>query len=230
MDFPTRRPTRTAAITSPNRRTRRLSADPGPGQAQVPSRVSRPGERASIDENAISTTTSLRVRRSSAAGYSLLELLITVSVLGILVAGAGNGLGDTMARKQLAKAAQAVEQELQLARRESAKRDTNLVVSFATGASWCLGTDVAACDCTTAADCGVGEVSATAFSDAVSMSAASFSGVPSVTMDRIRRTVSSSGTVDLQTTSGRDLRVEVLATGRTRLCSPSDNMTGYPSC
>jgi type IV fimbrial biogenesis protein FimT len=135
-----------------------------------------------------------------------------------------------MTRKQLVGAAQAIEQEIQLARRETKKRDADLVVSFTTGTSWCLGVDAVSCDCNTASDCGVRELTAEDFSDRVLLNAADFSGAASVTLLRIRGVASASGDVDLQTTSGLELRVRMLATGRTHLCSPSDNVIGYPSC
>jgi len=163
-------------------------------------------------------------------GFTLIELLFAVSLLGILIAGASHSFGETMTRKQLVSAAQAIEQEIQLARRETKKRDADLVVSFTTGTSWCLGVDVATCDCNTASDCGVRELTAADFSDRVTLNAVSFSGIPSVTLQRIRGVASASGEVNLQTTSGLDLSVRLLATGRTRLCSPSDNVIGYPKC
>ena len=68
-------------------------------------------------------------------GFTLIELLFAVSLLGILIAGASHSFGETMTRKQLVSAAQAIEQEIQLARRETKKRDADLMVSFTTGAS-----------------------------------------------------------------------------------------------
>lgn len=172
----------------------------------------------------------LTFSRYKCQGFTLIELLFAVSLLGILIAGASHSFGETMTRKQLVSAAQAIEQEIQLARRETKKRDADLVVSFTTGTSWCLGVDTGSCDCNTALDCSVRELTAADFSDRVTLNAANFSGIPSVTLQRIRGVASASGEVKLQTTSGLDLSVRLLATGRTRLCSPSDNVIGYPKC
>jgi len=174
--------------------------------------------------------TEYRTFRSSSAGFTLIELLVTVAVVVILATAATSGFGTVVERKHLVAATNAIDQELQLARRETRKRSSNLVVSFATGASWCLGIDTASCDCTTASDCSIKELAGATVAKGTSMSAATFSGASFFTIDRVRGTVSSTGNVDLQTGSGLDLRVELMATGRARLCSPSDNLVGYPSC
>jgi type IV fimbrial biogenesis protein FimT len=169
-------------------------------------------------------------RRWKSRGFTLIELLFAVSLLGVLITGASHSFGETMTRKQLVSAAQAIEQEIQLARRETEKRNADLVVSFTAGASWCLGVDTASCDCTTSSDCSVRELTAADFSERVSLNTVSFAGATAFTLQRIRGVASASGVVDLQTTSGLDLRVRLLATGRTHLCSPSDTVIGYPSC
>ncbi len=169
-------------------------------------------------------------RPSLSAGFSLVELVITVSLAVILLTGAASSFSNSIARKQLVQAAQALQSELQLVQREAAKRNTSLLISFATGASWCSGIDVTTCDCTVASDCAVRELSAASVGGDVTMSAANFSGASSVTIERVRGFASSSGNLDLQATSGANLRVELLASGQTRLCSPSNNLIGFPSC
>lgn len=163
-------------------------------------------------------------------GFTTLELLMTLAVMAILAAATAHGFSGVSARKHLVGAAQAVEQEIQLARRESAKRNTDLTLSFSSGASWCLGVAEAPCDCTVAGECAVRVLESSALGGDAALTGVDFDGASSVGIQRVRGVLTTSGNADLGTASGLGLRVDVLASGRTRLCSPTGNVVGFPSC
>jgi len=167
-------------------------------------------------------------KRSS--GYTLVELLISVVVSGVLVTSAVAGINSGLERKQLIHAAHAIESDLRLVRQEALTTNTNMVVSWDAGTAWCYGIDTSTCNCSTTSDCGVKEVSGATLAPRVSVTDATFSGASAVTFDRVRGMADSSGNIDLQGSSGLDLRVELLASSRTRICSPSDTIAGYPAC
>ena len=61
------------------------------------------------------------------------------------------------------------------------------------------------------------------------MASAAFGANSFTGFSRIRGTATA-GQVNLLTSAGFDLRVVVSTRGRVRTCSPSHNVTGYPSC
>jgi prepilin-type N-terminal cleavage/methylation domain-containing protein len=165
-----------------------------------------------------------------ARGFTLVELMVTVAVAAIVTAAAASSFSAAAERKALVRAAEAAEAELQLTRLEALKRNTALAVSWYGGEFWCYGIDTGTCDCKTASDCSIKEVAGSSIVRGIFLNSVSFSGASSVLFDHIRGTASSAGQVDFQTPSGLDLRVELTASGLTRICSPSNGVMGYPSC
>ena len=165
-----------------------------------------------------------------ASGYTLVELVLTLATSGVLLTSAVGSINTGLERKQLIHAAEAIESDLQLVRQQALTTNTSMVVSWNAGTAWCYGMDTSTCNCVTTSDCGVKEVSGATLAPRVSVTDATFSGASAVTFDRVRGMADSSGNIDLQGSSGLDLRVELLASSRTRICSPSDTIAGYPAC
>src|SRR6266480_3132072 len=94
-------------------------------------------------------------------GITLIELVITLTVLGILALAAIPSVITFVQNHRLASTADQLAVMLQYARSEAIKRNTNVYVSFTSGDNWCYGIQTgSACDCTNASNCNLGAVSA----------------------------------------------------------------------
>lgn len=88
-------------------------------------------------------------------GFTLIELLFSMVLLGILLAVAVPSVVDMVTRSRLKGAAEELFLNLQWARSEAIKQNTNFTVSIRTGAAWCYGFNAGAafCDCSVAGAC-----------------------------------------------------------------------------
>lgn len=89
-------------------------------------------------------------------GFTLIELMITITVLGIIVALALPGFKSILDGRKLVGAADNLYAALQYARSESIKQNTDIQFQINTGV-WCYGIDDngANCDCNNPASCTV---------------------------------------------------------------------------
>jgi type IV fimbrial biogenesis protein FimT len=85
-------------------------------------------------------------------GFTLVELLIVVALIGVLAALGAPAFTKMMERGRLRGAAEGVFSDLQLARTEAIKRNAEVWVTFSSAApttNWCYGMRLAsACTCT----------------------------------------------------------------------------------
>ena len=182
-----------------------------------------------------------RLRASS--GFTLVELVVVLAVLGILAVWAVPSFDDFRVRARVRGAATNLFTDLQFARSEAVQKNAPVVVSFSTGSSWCYGIHEgnAPCDCTSAAPgaCSIKRVTSADY-PTVAVSQAQFtsnSGTATSYFIDPRRGQSVdaagspvAGNVVFSGPGSRQLRGDLNAVGRVRLCSPSGSITGYPTC
>ncbi len=192
-------------------------------------------------------------------GFTLVELVVSIAVVGIIIALAVPSFSDMIERKEVGGAAEAVYEQLQFARSQAVKRSTPMLVDFnANGTDWSIGiTDkMAGCD---AED--------TSGSDACTVDYDNDSGTADNIVMRIQgsdfRNITMSqatafaGSVDNCTTTSAEqgcfgfvrglartgqynfvsankpytLQVQMNVLGRVKICVPSgDSVVGYDDC
>lgn len=173
-------------------------------------------------------------------GFTLIELLIAIAVLGILLTLAVPAFNGFLERHRLKSAVEAAYGDLQFARSEALKRNTEVRVTFtaaAAGTPWCYGLkdEGADCDCNEtdsgAADyCEVGgapQIVSGADYPGSDLSGITFTS--NVTTFEPRRGTASGGTVTFSSDQGAySADITVSSLGRIRICS--DDPLGYPGC
>ena len=172
------------------------------------------------------------MNRQKNTGFTLLEVMIVVAIIGILAAIAVPSYQDMIERNKLKQAVESLKSDMQFARTEAIKRSQNVVVSRTTGntGAWCYGLNVAAtCDCTTANACSIKTVSGADFSNVVNMDSATTNNS---TFNFRRGTIGAEGVTF--STSKYAARVVFSDVGRVRICTPAvsgkTGLSGYPAC
>lgn len=175
--------------------------------------------------------------KSYQLGVSLVELMVTLTVVVILLSIAMPSFTNIRDEKRLRAAAEAVYAYLQFARSESIKQDRNLIVRVKPGdgsssLSWCLGiSNSADCDCDSPGNCLFGPagsqeektLKSNLFPD-ISI----FSNKANIAFDSRRGTNLNAGTITLTGVNSASIDLIHSRRGRIRMCS--DTIRGYPSC
>ncbi len=204
--------------------------------------------KACMARNNKQSTRNRRIR-----GVSLLELLIAMAILGIIISVAMPSMAGFTVNSRLLSAAEQIHGHLQQARSESVARNAIVYVNFsasgtttwtygmslATGCTLATTTPATAGACVITVDSGDGDLLDTAdrvlmrfpstdYED-VTMAIASFSSGTQIVFNPVRGT-SSSGQINLTSSSGRQMRVAVSLLGRVEICSPGGSVKNYASC
>ena len=172
--------------------------------------------------------------------FTLIEMIVTVSVLAILAAIAAPSFLNTLEKRRVVGAAEQLYADLQYARSEAIKGNRSVGVNFTvTGDEWCYGLDdtpaATECNCTTGVGCTVDTVTKVFKSDGyrgVTMTAPVFAGAGRTGFEERRGFLrgGAAGTVEFSSAS-QQLNVVLSAQGRIRLCSPTaKKVAGYPRC
>jgi len=157
-------------------------------------------------------------------GLTLIEMAIVVAVLAVLGTLAIPAFSNRLARERLAATAERLAADVSEARFDAARRGQPLYVRAALGkgACWAVAT-APGCECEAAHTCQVRRMPATPSSSVATVDSQEVRLEPGGT--------AAAGTVAvLEVKSGERLRVDVLALGRTHICTLSGPATKYAPC
>ena len=157
-------------------------------------------------------------------GVSLLEVLVTLVIIGILALIAVPSYNEMIEGQRLRGAAEALASDLRWARSEAIKRSVPVRVAFTTGSAWvCSVVADANGNGTFDDDAPVKVISAADF-PSVSLTSASFGGSAQTVFEPVRATASE-GSV-LLTASSLSARVSLSTAGGVGICG----LRGYEPC
>lgn len=155
-------------------------------------------------------------------GFTIIELMISIAILGILVAIAAPSFTESIARRRLDGIANELSTDLQYARAEAVSKNRNIVVTFNTaGTVYTVDT-----------------LKTVTVDSRCSISATTDPSTtpPSITFEPARGIptlgTSASITVACSPQTAAQLRVDISKSsiGVVTLCSPGGSFGGYPSC
>jgi len=157
-------------------------------------------------------------------GMTLLEVMVAISVLAIVTTLALPSLAGAAERARLKAAAETFAADLAEARFEAARLGRPLTVEATGGPAWCwvVATDPG-CPCGEKQPCRLkasraGDFAGIAMNDA-----------PAVRFDPGGAADGRAGAL-FESSRGESLRVDLLALGRARICTPGGRVPGYPAC
>lgn len=184
------------------------------------------------------------MNRFARQGFTLIELMVTVSVLGVLLAVAAPAFSDLMNKRRVAAAAAELASDLAYARSESVLRNEKTIVRFNsnrnmtcyTVAIWAF---LGNCDCTS----GAGSACRRLFKEMKTTQLQLPTGVSLAVDDQIRdsfntvsfdpplsRSMPGPASVRVIGNRGYQLEVQISAIGRVVTCSPDGSFGGVPKC
>ncbi len=164
-------------------------------------------------------------------GFTIIETMVTVAVLGILIAVAIPSFRVTIENGHLRGVSENLYNDLKYAHTEAISRRSTMYVSFSASPNWCYGiADGGACDCSVAGSCLVSGVETVV--DEISypnftQTLAGFGGAADLQFEGLRGIADNSGSVTFAM-NGRSMTVAVNKMGRLRVCS--SDLPGYKPC
>lgn len=165
-------------------------------------------------------------------GFTLVELLTVVAVLGIITMIAVPSFAEAIARHRLKASAEAFLGQLYVAKAETLRTGKPVYFSVGTGANACYGFRAGQpCDCasTGANQCTLSSTTVNS-RDGVTLESTTVADGEGY-FEPARGTVVSSGTLTFKNSQGQVLRAGVTRVGRPFICSPdgAPHVLGYAS-
>ena len=183
------------------------------------------------------------MKRSNQSGFTLVELIITVVILGILLGIAVPNFIAMIMNMQIKTATEALNNGLQLARAEAVRRNNNVRFVFGTSSGWTVGCETVVADTNADGvdDCpaviqsrssGEGSSSATVAVTPAGAATVTFNGLGRVTANSDASSSITQIDVDvssdrLSSNQSRDLRL-LISGGSIRMCDPNISTVGNP--
>ncbi|WP_340121142.1 GspH/FimT family pseudopilin [Methylobacter svalbardensis] len=170
------------------------------------------------------------MNRQKHAGFTLLEVMIVVAIIGILAAMAAPSFSEQMKQQRMEGAAEGLVAALQNTKAEAIKSNASMGIFFTpitTGtdlSTWCYGmaTAAATCDCTVAGDCASGSVVQSSDFNGITVN---FNTSASRNFSPLRGT-GTSGTVTFSAGNNKTLGVTTTTLGRIRICKDTTSTIG----
>lgn len=174
------------------------------------------------------------VNRYANSGLSLIELLISVSIVSILMTVGVPAFMELNEERKLRGAAEGAYFFLQQAKSEAITQATDITVDLVQGDSWCLGiNDSGSCSCNISSSCTVNGIEMVFNSEdypEVSMSDLTFGDSDQTSFDGVRGIASGNSGSFILSNSDTEAKVLLSNMGRARICVVSGSLGNYPSC
>ncbi len=174
-------------------------------------------------------------------GISMIEVLVTVAVLGILATAAMPSMRDMIDTRKLKNQTESIADVLRLSRSEAMKRAASnnpkvvsATVSAGGPSAWFVGLSNTTTACTDASTCVLvqGANSAPYMVTATECGGCSVATTANLYTFSFRgvATVGGGSSVTVTSPMNKTLRVDVSTTGRVSVCSPGGTIAGYATC
>ncbi|BAL23297.1 GspH/FimT family pseudopilin [Azoarcus sp. KH32C] len=162
------------------------------------------------------------LRRTDVAGFTLIEALVTISILALITAFAAPSFEGILANFRVRTSAEAIMSGLQLARIEALRRNQPVSFTLTTGtADWAVATVSPSSPIQASKGNGAGNLSIATNSDQTAVTFVS-SGMVDASGSHLQQIDISS---DL---TNRQLRIAVHNGGQLQLCDPTITISGDP--
>ncbi|ABE50787.1 GspH/FimT family pseudopilin [Methylobacillus flagellatus] len=173
-----------------------------------------------------------------AYGFTLVELVVTLTILTILLAMAAPSFREMLLNFQIRSAAEGLNTGLQIARAEAIRRNVNVVFTLSSNATWTVGCQVVVADADNdgVEDCpeviqgkqsAEGAVSINVEVVPAGAHSVTFNGLGRVTFNNDGSNVMRQLDIAANEGNGRNLRI-LIRGGSVHFCDPSISTVGDP--